>query len=75
MQSQPRRVMHDVSPSSSSDLSENSSADASLASESESGDEQVMFFNPLFFKFQKDNWLTASKEAAKQEMARLDWAT
>ena len=72
MQSQPRRVMHDADcPSSSSDLSENSSAQpASSASESESGDEQVMFFNPLFFKFQKDNWLTASKEAVKQFEAR-----
>ncbi len=29
-----------------------------------------MFFNPLFFKYQKDNWLTASKEAAKQFEAR-----
>ena len=55
---------------SSSDSSDNSSVDEFSASESESGDEQVMFFNPLFFKFQKDNWLTASKEAAKQFEAR-----
>ena len=64
------RIPNHVSPSSSSDLSENSSAGACSASESESGDEQVMFFNPLFFKFQKDNWLIASKEAAKQFEAR-----
>jgi len=56
--------------SSSSDLSDNSSVDEFSASESESGDEQVMFFNPLFFKFQKDNWLTASKEAARQFESR-----
>ena len=55
-----------VHPSSSS----MQSSDASSASESESGDEQVIFFNPLFFKFQKDNWLSASKEAAKQFEAR-----
>ena len=59
-----------VYPSSSSDLSENLSVDAFSASESESGDEQVMFFNHLLFKFQKENWLTASKEAAKQFEAR-----
>ena len=64
--------IHNAVPasSSSSDLSDNLSVDAFSASESESGDEQVMFFNPLFFKFQKENWLTASKEAAKQFEAR-----
>ena len=58
------RVIHVVSSDSGS------SSDNEEGFKSESGDEQIMFFNPLFFEFQKLHWLSASSEAAKQFAAR-----
>jgi hypothetical protein len=60
----PRPLVVIASSSSSSDSSVGDDDDDEL------GKEQIMFFNPLFFEFQKNNWLTASTDAAKQFAAR-----
>jgi hypothetical protein len=54
----------------SSDSGSSSDNEEEEGFRSESGDEQIMWFNPLFFEFQKLHWLSASSEAAKQFAAR-----